>query len=193
MAIVTATQVAAFTNISTGVTAISASGLIPIVQERINLITNNYFVTGMYLQGTVVFDATAGTITSPNSFADEGFAVADEVYIYNSYRNDGYKTVSAVSTVTLTMTDVLIAEPSARSILISVVQWPAAIAYTAAQMVKYDYDDRKKQTSGVKSHTLGPFSETFGNGINTGKTATPFGYPQDLIDGLTPYCIARLN
>jgi len=121
MAIVTATQVAAFTNISTGVTAISASGLIPIVQERINLITNNYFVTGMYLQGTVVFDATAGTITSPNSFADEGFAVADEVYIYNSYRNDGYKTVSAVSTVTLTMTDVLIAEPSARSILISVV------------------------------------------------------------------------
>lgn len=193
MAIVTATQVAAFTNISTGVTAISASGLIPIVQERINLITNNYFTTDMYLQGTFVISATTGIITSQNSFEDEGFAVADEVYIYNSYRNDGYKTVSAVSGVSLTMTAALVAEPSARSILISVVQWPAAIAYTAAQMVKYDYDDRKKQTSGVKSHTLGPFSETFGNATNTNGTSTPFGYPQDLIDGLTPYTIVRLN
>lgn len=193
MAIVTATQVAAFTNISASAGTIISSGLIPIVQERINLITNNYFVTDMYLQGTVVFGATAGTITSLNSFADKGFSVADEVYIYNSYRNDGYKTVSAVSGVALTMTASLLSEPSSRSILISVVQWPAALAYTAAQMVKYDYDDRSKQTSGVKSHTLGPFSETFGNASGNGKTSTPYGYPQDLIDGLAPYTIVRLN
>lgn len=193
MAIVTATQVAAFTNISASAGTIISSGLIPIVQERINLITNNYFTTDMFFQSSFTIGATDGTITGQNSFSDEGFAVADEVYIYNSYRNDGYKTVSAVSGVTLAMTSSLLAEPSARSILISVVQWPAAIAYTAAQMVKYDYDDRSKQTSGVKSHTLGPFSETFGGASVNGRTSTPFGYPQDLIDGLSPYTIVRLN
>ena len=68
------------------------------------------------------------------------------------------------------------------------VQWPAALAYIAAQMVKYDYDDRPKQEANVKSKTLGPYSVTYGQ-----MGGLPFGYPEELVAGLAPYTIARLN
>jgi hypothetical protein len=85
----------------------------------------------------------------------------------------------------------VIAEKLARPILISVLQWPTAIAYLAAQMVKYDYDDRPNQEAGVKSKTLGPYSVMFGT-EGDGRV-TPFGYPSSLVDGLSSYTIARLN
>ena len=190
MAVVTATQVAAFTDISTGATAIDATGLIPIVQERINLITNNYFTTDMTLQGYFTFASASNSITSGGNFEDEGFLANDEIYIYNSYRNDGYKTISSVSaeSIILSSVDTVIAEPSGRSVYIAVVDWPSSLAYIAAQMVKYDYDDRPAQEANVKSKSLGPYSVTYGqNG------STPFGYPEELIEGLAPFTIARLN
>jgi len=190
MAIVTATQVAAFTDISTGATAIAATGLIPIVQERINLITNNYFTSDMALQGPFTFASASTSITSGSNFEDKGFLADDEVYIYNSYRNDGYKTISSVSdeSIILSSADTVIAEPSGRSILISVVQWPASLAYIAAQMVKYDYDDRPAQEANVKAKSLGPYSVTYGQA-----GSSPFGYPEELVAGLAPFTIARLN
>ena len=190
--IVTATEVTIYTDISVSAGTITSSGLIPIVQERINLITNNYFLArDMYLQEDFTFSATANTITAENSFAEEGFIDGDEIFIYNSYRNDGYYAVDSVSDNVLTISSAysLIAEPTARSVYISVVDWPASIKYVAAQMVKYDYDDRKNATPGVKSKSLGPYSVSFGeSGIN----ANLYGYPQSIIDGLSPYTAVRL-
>jgi hypothetical protein len=122
-----------------------------------------------------------------------GFVAGDEIYIYNSYRNDGYKTVGSVTTVTLTVSssDSIINEISGRSVYIGVVSWPNALRYIAAQMVKYDYDDRQDKSIGVTSRTLGPFSESFGSSSAMG--GTPFGYPQELIDSLSTYTVARLN
>jgi hypothetical protein len=194
MAIVTATEVTIFTDISVSAGTIIASGIIPIVQERINLITNNYFTTDMQIQGYVVFNSTAKTVVSGGDFEDEGFIAGDEIHIYNSYRNDGYKLVDSVLTDTITMasSETVYSEPSGRTVLVSVVQWPNALKYIAAQMVKYDYDDRPKKAFGVTSRTLGPFSEHFGTSSG-GQNTTPFGYPQELIDALSAYTIARLN
>jgi hypothetical protein len=193
MAIVTATEVTIFTDISVSAGTIIASGIIPIVQERINLITNNYFTTDMQIQGYVVFNSTAKTVVSGGDFEDEGFIAGDEIHIYNSYRNDGYKLVDSVLTDTITMasSETVYSEPSGRTVLVSVVQWPNALKYIAAQMVKYDYDDRPKKAFGVTSRTLGPFSEHFGSSGQANNT--PFGYPQELIDALSAYTIARLN
>jgi hypothetical protein len=196
MAIVTATEVTLYTDISASAGTITSSGLIPIVQARINQITNNYFVSDMYLQGTLVFTSAAGTIVSTNRFDDEGFIAGDEIYIYHSYRNDGYKTVGSVTTVTITVssTDSVISEPSGRSILVSVVDWPDEIKYIAAQMVKYDYDDRASKSLGVNSETLGPYSVSYANSTNSsGGSNTPYGYPQEIIDSLTPYILARFK
>lgn len=193
MAIVTATEVTIFTDISVSAGTIIASGIIPIVQERINLITNNYFTTDMQIQGYVVFNSTAKTVVSGGDFEDEGFIAGDEIHIYNSYRNDGYKLVDSVltDTITIASSETVYSEPSGRTVLVSVVQWPNALKYIAAQMVKYDYDDRPKKAFGVTSRTLGPFSEHFGSSVQANNT--PFGYPQELIDALSAYTIARLN
>lgn len=192
MAIVTATEITVYTDISASAGTITSSGLIPIVQERINYITNNFFLTDMYIAGTVTFNATAGTIVAGSDWDDEGFVAGDEIYIYNSYRNDGYKTVGSVTTVTLTVSsaDSIINEPSGRSVVVSVVKWPNALKYIAAQMVKYDYDDRAGVDVGIASKSLGPYSVSYKTGA---QNQTPFGYPKELIDALSTYTVARLN
>jgi len=192
MAIVTATEVTIYTDVSCSAGTTTLTLLIPIVQERINYITNNFFLTDMYMGGTVTFNATAGTIVAGSDWSVEGFTAGDEIYIYNSYRNDGYLTVGSVSTVTLTVSssDTIINEPSGRSVLVSVVTWPNALKYIAAQMVKYDYDDRPERAPGVLSKTLGPYSVGYGT---AGFMPTSFGYPQEYIASLSVYTIARLN
>ena len=194
MAIVTATQVTLYTDISASAGTIVDSGLIPIVQERINLITNNYFLSDIDMQGEFVFSPTANTIYTDADWADEGFAANDEIYIYHSYRNDGYKVIASIldGTITLSSANTVIAEKTGRDIMINLVQWPLAIAYIAAQMVKFDYDDRPVREPGVKSKSLGPYSVSYGAGMG-GENKTPFGYPQELIDGLSSYTIVRLN
>lgn len=192
--ICTATDITVYTDISASAGTITASGMIPIVQDRINTICNNYFLNDLYVQGSVVFNATASTIVSTGDFLLAGFADGDEVYIYNSYRNEGYKVVSTVTATTLTLasSSSVVSELSGRSILISVVKWPVALKYIAAQMVKYDYDDRPSKSIGVTSRSLGPYSESFGSGSNVG-APTPFGYPQELIDALSQYTLARVS
>jgi hypothetical protein len=194
MAIVTATEVCAYTDISASAGTIVSLGLVDIVQERINYITNNFFLADMYMGGTVTFSATAGTITAGSDWDVEGFVAGDEIYIYNSFRNDGYKIVGSVTTTVLTLASgsSVVNEPSGRSIMVNVVKFPNALKYIAAQMVKYDYDDRPKKAFGVTSRSLGPYSESFGGQSGTA-APSPYGYPQELVDALSSWTIARLN
>ena len=193
MAIVTATQITSYTDISASAGTITASGLIPIVQERINWITNNFFTSNkVYYQGNIDFTAAADTLTAGTNLEELGFLTGDEFYLYNSYRNDGYYTAETVSeyTITIASSESVIAEqPSSASIMINLVDWPDAIKYIAAQMVKYDYDDRGERSIGVVSESLGPYSTSYGT---AGFNKQPYGYPQELIDSLTAYKIARL-
>lgn len=190
MAIVSATEVTVYSNISASAATITTSGLIPIVQERINNITHSWFTIDLYRNDTFTFNATARTITSVggNSFDEVNFLAEDEIYIYQSYRNDGYYEVSAVagSVLTLIAGSSVVNELSGRTILISVVKWPNELKYVASQMVYYDYDLRKKRTGGVRSHSLGPFSESYGD---MGET---YGYPDEVIAALYDFRIASL-
>jgi len=192
MAVVTATQVTNYTSISASAATIASSGLIPIIQDRIAIITNNYFTTGIYIVGSCTFSATDGTvIVAGSELEDTGFIAGDDIYIYYSHRNDGYFTLDSVSGSTLTIVSsgsAFVAEPtdSTRSIQISVVRWPRDVTYAAAQMVKYDYDDRSKQSPGVRSRSLGPFSESYSDGGQS------FGYPDDILSIFDVHKVARL-
>ena len=188
MAIVTATQVVNYTDISTSASTVLASGLIPVVQDRINDYCFNQFVSeDIYLTDSMTFTAAAGTIAATASFVTAGLVADDEIYLYGSYRNDGYYTIASVTTSTITIesTESVVSELSGASILVSLVQWPAALAYVAAQMVKYDYDDRKTRAAGLTSQSLGPRSESYGN-------AGTFGYPEEILGMLDQYRVARL-
>lgn len=193
MPVCTATDITVFTDISASAGTITASGLIPIVQDRIRTICNNPFITDMYVQDGMTFSSTNGTIVASSvNFETEGFIAGDEIYIYNSYRNDGYKVLSSASSLTLTVASgySVVAEPSARSILISVVKWPDALKFIAAQMVKYDYDDRPQKTIGANSVTLGPYSVSY---AASSITSNPYGYPQEMVDALAAYTLVKVS
>ena len=189
MAIITTTQCSQYSNISASAATIVASGLIPVVQENITMMTNNYFLTDLDLQDAMIFNATARTIVAVNSWETYNFLADDDIFVYNSYRNDGYYTVNTVSTKTITLATgaTVVAELSGRSILVSVVKWPVAVQRVAALMVAYDYDIREKSAANIKSHSLGPFRETFTDGEKD-----EWGYPLKITNMLTDYKIARL-
>ena len=129
--------------------------------------------------------------TGGDAWAGWGFAASDEVYIYRSYRNDGYYTVSTISgsVMTLVSGSSVVDELSGRSILFAVVRWPTDLKATAARMVAYDYDTRPNRTPGVRSKSLGPWSESYGDG----QTALgEYGYPGDLLEPLYDHRIARV-
>jgi hypothetical protein len=189
MAIITAAEVVQYSDISAIAATIAASGLIEVVQDRITSICNNYFLTELDWQGTVTFDGSAGTITTVggSEWAASGFADGDEVYIYRSYRNDGYKTVTTVAGSVMTVSESVSDELSGRSILFSVVRWPSDLKATAARMVAYDYDKRSQRTPGVSSVSLGPWSESY---AEAGSGA--YGYPLDILAPLDSHRIVRI-
>lgn len=187
--ILTATEVTILSNISASAQTITDSGLIPIVQERVTMMTNNYFLTDLELQGAMTFNATARTIVAENSWASWNFLAGDDVFVYNSYRNDGYYTIDSISTETMTLiagsevTD----ELSGRSVLVSVVKWPLPVKQAAALMVEFDYDTRPKVGANIRSHSIGPFSESFTDGAKDA-----WGYPEKITNMLVDYRIAQL-
>ncbi len=193
MPILTATECTVYSSISASAATVAASGLIAVVQERITWICNNNFGTNLDLQTTVTFNATSRTITTTGgeAWTSYGFADGDEVYVYHSHRNDGYYTVLSVasSIMTLATGSTVVDELSGASVLVTVVKWPADLKYTAAQMVAYDYDARGKRTPGVRSKSLGPFSESYGDG---NVALGVFGYPAELIEPLYEHKIVRL-
>jgi hypothetical protein len=191
VSVVTATQITTFTDISaTTPEAITASGLIPIVQDRIVTICNRAFGTGLERQTTVTFNATAGTITSSSSdWAGDGFAAGDEIWVSNSYRNNGFYNVSSItgSVLTVLSTESVVDELSGRSVYFTVVDWPDELAYVAAWMVKFDYDDRKSRTAGVTARSLGPFSESYSD------VGLTYGYPPEIIEQLNHYRVVDMG
>lgn len=187
--ILTATECTLYSNISASAATITASNLIPIVQKRITMMLNNYFLTDLDLTDCMTFNTTARTvIASGNSFVEKNFIAGDDIFIYNSYRNDGYFTIDSVSDKTLTLASgqTVVDELSSRTILISVVKWPEDVKYIAAKMVAYDYDVRDNTPVNLKSYSLGPASKTFTEGEKD-----EFGYPKKLTEGLSDYRIAR--
>ncbi len=193
MPCITPTEVTQYASISLTAGSIT-QGMIQAVQDNINLITGNYFISDISVQTFMSFDASAGTITCGTDWGLFGFAAGDEVYIYGSYRNDGYKLVSSISTTIMTVstTTNVVAELSGANIIMSLVQWPTGLKQVAAQMIAFDVDARDKVAANVTSHSLGPFSESFG-GSSQSRDTDEYGYPNKITNKLNPWRMARLR
>ena len=185
--LLTPAEISTFTSITGTPTQLQIDSVV----RNINLITNNYFVSDLCIASLADFSGgSGGTITIGSHWEDFGFMNGDEVYISNSHRNDGYKTVSTVTTsvMTLVTTSTAIAELSGRTIYFSVVQWPEGLKQIAAQMVAFDVDIRPNQDANVKSITLGPWSET----RETGSDQTS-NYPQSMVNALSVFKLASIR
>lgn len=177
--ILTATECTIYSNITASVGTIISKKLIENVQSHITMMLNNYFLTDLDINDMVTFDASARTIisTGSNQFVNRNFLAGDDIFIYNSYRNDGYQTLETVtaSTLTLITGSEVMDELSGASILISIVKWPIDVKIAAAKMCAYDYDIRDSIASNLKSKSLGPWSESYTDGEKD-----EFGYPLKL-------------
>lgn len=171
---------------------------IPIVQERINLITNNYFtIDDLSFEAQVLYNATARSIILDTGLYWEnyGFQANDDFYIYNSWRNNGVFTIDSLSNETLIVS-------SSQSVVnerfntnlgpvtfFGVIKWPISLKQIAGKMIWYDADYRDKNPEYLRSRSLGPLSESFGSS----DLDDQYGYPLKVIQALEPFKIARFN
>jgi hypothetical protein len=196
MAIVTGTQVSLWTSISASIGTIISKEYIPIVQERICIITNNYFNSDdLELEATVLFNATARTITLDGSIYWEnyGFQANDDLLIYRSWRNDGIKTIASISSSILTLTSAYTCinerfnNNIGPAVYFSVVKWPKDLQSIACEMIAYDSDIRAETSPNVRSNSFGPFSESYSDDSGT------FGYPGSIVAKLDKYMLVRIS
>jgi hypothetical protein len=201
--IITATECTVYTSITATVGTIISKKLIEIVEARLPIILNNYFISDdIQIQSSVRFNATGRTITlsaSTEKWEDYGFLAGDYLFIYGSYRNDKYAEVSSITNNILTLTssysviDEYHNNSEGKVILFARADWPEDVKSVAAEMVYYDYDVRSstgigKVKPGIRSRSLGPLSESY-----TGMDENPFGYPTEIISKLDPYKLCRLD
>ena len=197
MAIIKAWEVSLYApKITASASTITSGNYIPIVQDRICLMLNNYFDSDIvHLQTTCNFNATAKSITiDQTSWEEFGFKANDDVLIYKSIRNDGVVTFESITnniaivTSTCSVIDESYSTRSSNSIYFSLVQWPLSIVQIAARMIWFDCDYRDKNAQYLKSRSLGPLSESFGSA----NVDDEYGYPIRVIQSLDKYKIARL-
>jgi|GEM_PF-4805928 len=148
-------------------------------------------------QVSATFDASSYTVTCRGeNFASAGFAGGHDIFIRDSYLNDGYFYVESVSTSTLTIassytfsgaatgTHEFINEATGATVYFAVVRWPTEIKPLVAAMIQYDISERPKRM-GTQSKRLGPWSESYG------PSSGEFGYPKELTDPLMPWTVPR--
>ena len=193
--ILSATECTVYSSISCSAQTILDKKLIETLEYRLPMMLNNYFTSdGVQIQVTAKFNATVNTITiDQNSWDIFGFKNNDPIYVYSSYRNDGYKKVDSFSTnIAYVNTAYSVIDESfptnlGRVITFALVYFPIDVKMVCAEMIAYDYDIRPKRSAGIKSRSLGPLSESYDtSGFN-------FGYPQEILDKLERYRLVRLN
>jgi hypothetical protein len=200
MAIISATAVSTYApKISISAGSIISGNYIPVVQERLCLMLNNYFCSDdLSLISTCKFDATARSITLTSNteyWENYGFKSGDDFLVYRSYRNDSVKTIESLSNNVLVVTsscsviDERFNNSDGAAIYFSVVQWPISVVAATAKMIWFDADYRDKNPSYLKSRSLGPLSESFGSS----ETDDMYGYPIKIIQSLDFLKIARFN
>jgi hypothetical protein len=193
--LISATEVSIFSSISCSAQTILDKKLIETIEFRLPTILNNYFTSdGVQIQVTAKFNPIANTIAiDQNSWDIFGFKNGDPIYVYSSYRNDGYKSINTFSSnIAYVNTAYSVIDESfptnlGRVITFALVYVPLDVKMVIAEMIAYDYDVRPRRTAGIKSRSLGPLSETYTIDNDN------FGYPLEILNKLERYKLCRLN
>jgi hypothetical protein len=195
-AILSATDCTIYTQISASAQTIINKKLLDTVEARIPIILNNYFTSdNIQIQSTCKFYASNNSIILDGSehWEDYGFQANDTMFIYRSYRNEGYKIISSLSNniAMIASTTSVIKEDFNNSnspvILFTLANWPIDVKMIAYEMAYYDNDVRSKRSPGITSRSLGPLSESYT------VSSDNFGYPMELLNKLEKYSLVRVS
>ena len=169
---------------------------IPFVRDRAVALCNNKFTNvecRTYNATDLVFaSATNPTITTTDEgFTEDNFKATMDVYVTGSLLNDGFYTISGVTSTVMTMTypDAFTDETvSTESVIVTLTQvkFPDGLKPTIANMIRYDIQDRMTR-SGVKSERIGNYAVTYESG------QTGVDYPGDIVAGLDIYTIPAIG
>lgn len=169
---------------------------IPYVRDRAVKLCNNRFTNiqcRTYSATDLVFASTTNpTITTTDEgFTADNFKATMDVYVTGSLLNDGFYTISNVTSTVMTMTypDALKDETiSAEDITVTLTQvkFPEGIKPTIANMIRYDMIDRMNR-SGVKSEHIGNYAVTYES------NQTGVDYPGDIVAGLNIYSVPAIG
>lgn len=175
---------------------------IPIAQHQLISITGNLFQTNMGMRITSIAQDTVAVDSSSNVYG-MFFVAGDDVVIRNSVRNNEHFTVSAVSSLLLTLPGV-VEEPYIKSgehryaeeiygPSVWLVRWPQHIKYIVSQMIMHHIETGAKEGVAatvepeLKSKTIGDLSVTY----NTKASGGTFNYPAHIYEDLRRYRVAR--
>jgi len=170
--------------------------LIPYMPERVALLCNNKFMNidcrTTSADDIVFASATNPTITTTDEgFTEDNFLADMDIYVEGSLLNDGFYTISTVTSTVMTLTtaDELTDETVSTediTITITQVKWPKGIKPIIANMIRYDMIDRVGR-SGVKSERIGNYAVTYES------SQVGVDYPGDVVAGLDIYKVPAVG
>lgn len=170
---------------------------LPYMPGRVCAICNNYFATPQaYVSGgDFTFSAAASIRTAEDSFVEDGnFVAGADIRVVGSLYNDGFYTLSAVTTVLCTIDiNTTYAEPKVVAenvetedlldVFINLVMFPRELKPIVANMIRYDMIERPTR-SGAAAEKVGNYSISYVTAAGLG-----MNYPDDVIGGLDQFTI----
>ena len=174
---------------------------LPYMPGRVCAIMNNWFTTDQAVVsgGDFTFSAAASIRTAEDSFVNDGnFAAGDDILVKGTLRNDGFYTLSAVTTVLLTINvNATYAEKAVvtenveiedlRDVLINLIMFPRELKPIVANMIRYDMLERANK-KGISAEKVGNYSVSYRTAAGLG-----YSYPDDIISGLDQFTIPAVG
>jgi hypothetical protein len=197
MSLITVQEVKYLLNYTDDTYDVRIETLIPYVRDRAVRICDNKF-TNADCKTTgddfVFASATNPTITTTDEgYTEDNFKADMDVYISGTLLNDGFYTISTVTSTVMTLMvydelkdEDIDDEDLNASIDITQVKWPDGIKPIIANMIRYDMIERAKR-SGAKSERIGNYAITYMEG------STGVDYPGDIVAGLDIYTVPGIG
>ena len=189
------TDVKAFLNLSTSSTTYdTAIALyIPVILDDIVAYTRNkFFESNHWVDNTgFVVSSSNVTITLPSDSTsnwEKELQADDTIYLNGFWFNDGYYSVSSLTTSVITTNEALIDESSTDYAIRSIVhrcKFPDYVKAIGARMIWFKIGNSTNVQGGdITSESYGGYSRTY-SGVGSAEGTGSFGgYPSNILSGL---------
>jgi hypothetical protein len=169
--------------------------LIPKVERDLMCYLNNTFPdrNTYYASANIkVYDCTTNSFgDTSGQFEIQGFESGYDIYVSNTYRNEGLYTISSASSNVLKLTTASTVQGEKSTdefggnvIAVTRVKWPEGLKMLAAQIIWENMNNIKSRN--IQSKSIGPSSITY-MPLESG------GYGNNIYNGLKKYKMARMK
>jgi len=154
---------------------------LPMIEADIVMYCNNEFINSdIIFSGSISPTVSAGPVytlvCSSGGISASGFSDGDQIKLSGTTRNDGRLTATTIADTTITVSDIIVAEPAIYASIV-LIQYPSGLKMYAARMVAYQL--AHGNDAGIQSETIKSYSYSRSNG-----GSYDAGYPAEILHGL---------